>query len=168
MEVERSVGRPHREIQDCGAGTLISCHLHSLKAPCLCTAAQDTKAIHCSQQKVLGRSLCPPRPPRPPRPLPLGDGPVSLESQTPRVEGPCGPAPWVRTEGGKLSPGPRSRGRGVVNYYGAQGHRPLTPLDFFTAVTLSPFLPSPHGPGHCHLEFLGPPQGCAKLISTQS
>lgn len=107
-EAERSVGRPHREEQDCGAGTLIGRRLHSLEAPGLCTAAQDARAIHCSQQKVLGRSLC-----HPPGPQPR-DGPGSLESQTPRVEGPCGPAPWVRTEGGELSPGPKSLGNQQV------------------------------------------------------
>lgn len=40
-------------------GRSISCHLHSLKAPCLRTAAQDARAIHCSQlEKVLSKSLC--------------------------------------------------------------------------------------------------------------
>lgn len=31
-----------------------------IKGPGLCTAAQDTRAIHCSQQNVLGGSLSPP------------------------------------------------------------------------------------------------------------
>lgn len=38
----------------------------------------------------------------------------------------------------------------------------LDPFLEFSAVTWSPFLPSPYGPRHRHLERPGPPRSCAK------